>query len=296
MRPDRLFFLTLASVIAASGPQAQSLPFDITADGRLALGYSDRLPGADVFLFGDATTRLGFGAFGFELGVFGLADAIDTPHETYGAVTFDFAGGGRVSAGVPRPAYDSFAVSGLEGPFPSLGVARTGTSRSLATFGAMFGNFLPYGVRFENETDRLRYAASIHTVPNQDITMAGLGLAYPMGDWTLEGAVEVSWGASMDVAGKVQAHGRAGRVSGGIGLYLPGTVGGPEAVELFGNFDANDRLSVTGVVQVPLDGGTDPSAGAAVRYSINDRVGVSAGVMTDAGADAAFNALIDFRF
>lgn len=292
--------LSVAAAICGATPDARAQGFGLSfgAEGRLALGVTDRVPGADAFLFGDTTVRLSFGAvpLGLELGVFGLADALDTPHETYGAVTWDFANGGRLSVGVPRPAYDGFAVSGLEGPFPSLGVAHTGTSRSLATFGAMFANFLPYGVRFENQTDRLRYAASIHTVPNQDLTIAGFGAAYPIGDWTLEGAVEVALGDTTDVAGKVQAHGRSGRVSGGVGLYLPGTVGGPEAVELFGAFEASDRVTLSGVVQVPLDGGTDPSAGASVSYSINDKFAVSAGVLTDAGADAAFNAIIDFRF
>lgn len=290
--------LAAALLCPAVAAQAQSLGLSFGAEGRLAPGYTDRVPGADLFLFGDATARLSFDnlPLGLELGVFGLADAIDTPHETYGAVTWDFARGGRFFAGVPRSAYDGFAVSALEGPFPSLGTARTDTSRSLATFGAMFGSFLPFGVRFENQTERMRYAASVHSVPNQDVTIAGLGLAWPMGDWVLEGAVEVAMGRSTEVAGKVQAHGGAGRISGGVVLFLPGTVGGAEAVEVFGAFDANARLTLSGVVQVPLDGSADPSAGAALRYSINGGTGLSAGVMSDAGADAAFNALIDFRF
>ncbi len=297
MTPLRALALSLAGLSGAPAALAQSLAFDPGFDGRFAFGVTDRVPGADIFLFGDATARLGFdGALGLELGVFGLADALDTPHETYGAVTWDPATGGRFAIGVPRPAYDGFAASGLEGPFLSLGVARTATSRSAATFGAMFGNALPLGLRFENETARLRYAASVHAVPNQDSTIAGIGIAYPMPGWTLEGAFEVAWGSGTEVAGKLQAHGRAGRVSGGLGLFLPGANAAAEAVELFGAFEAGERVTISGVVQVPLDGATDPSGGAAVSYAINENINLSAGILTDVGADAAFNALIDFRF
>ncbi len=281
----------------AGAATAQSLPGVLNVTGRLAAGVTDRVPGADIFLFGDATARLSFGPFGAEIGAFGLADALDTPHETYGALTFDLARGGRVALGVPRPAYDSFAISALEGPFPSLGVARTGVSRSQVTAGAMFANFLPYGLRFENGAGAAHYDASVHAVPNQDLTVAGFGLGAPVGPWTLEGAVEVVWGgASTDVAAKLQAQGQAGPVSGGVGIYAPAASGAAESVEVFGAFEAGDRVTVSGAVQVPLSRGADPSAGAAVRYRINDRVDLSAGVLSDAGAEAAFNAVIDFRF
>ncbi len=209
---------TLTVLCAAPALAQSSWPSGLTADGRLAFGYTDRVPGAEVFLFGDATLRLDGSAFGLglpigiELGVFGRATALDTPHETYGALTWDLPQGGRVSVGVPRPAYDSFAVSALEAAFPDLAIDRAGSTRSLATFGAMFANFLPYGIRFENFAGDLRYAVSVHDASNMDTTIAGVGLAYPVGDWTLEGAVEVAWGVTTDVGAKVQARGDLGPV------------------------------------------------------------------------------------
>jgi len=292
----RLLVFGAAALFGATLAQGESLPFAFTTDGRLAAGYSDRVPGSDLFLFSDANARLSFGDFGLDLGVFGLADALDTPHETYGTVTYDFAGGGRLAIGVPRPAYDSFAASAFETQFPLLGAARVGTTRSLATFGAMYAHFLPYGVRFQNETGNLRYAASVHSVPNQNTTIAGFGAAWPMGDWVLEGAVEVSWGKSTEVAGKLQAHGKVGRLSGGLGLYLPGTVGNPDAVEVFASYAPYDRVTVSGVLQVPLDGATDPSAGLSLRYGISSALSASAGVMTDAGANPAFSVFLDWTF
>ena len=275
---------------------AQSLPLAFQPEGRFALGYSDRVPGADAFLFGDATLRLQRGRAGLELGVFGLADALDSPHETYGTLTWDIGPKGRIFAGVPRPAYDSFAKSEMELLFPSLGIARTATTRSLATHGAMFTGLLPYGVRFQNTAGDLRYAASVHTVSNADIDIASFGASYPLGDWDLSGAVEVSWGTTTEVSGKVQARGMVGPLKGGVGLYLPGATAAPETLELFASFDPFSKVTLSGVVQVPLSGSSDPSGGVSARYALRHNLGLSVGVLSDAGANAAVSAHLDWSF
>ena len=296
--------LTIATLLAgaASGAAAQSLPDWIRVDGRLALGYSDRVPGADGFLVGDALLQFNFGGvgsglpLGFDLGVYGRADALDTPHETYGALTWNFSDTARLSLGVPRPAYDSFAVSAVELHFPSLGVDRAISTRSEATYGAMFNNYLPYGVRFENSTGGFRYATSIHTTDTPDRTIASFGIGTELGNWTVEGAVEAGFGGTTDVSGKLQARTQIGRFSGGAGLYAPATGTGPELIEGFASYSPIDRLTLSGVVQVPLSGGSDPTVGLAGRYSLHENAAISAGVISDAGADASLNAFVDFRF
>ena len=55
----------------------------------------------------------------------------------------------------------------------------------------MFANYLPYGVSFQNETQGLRYAVSVHGNSAPDRTIAGLGLSLPLGDWQLDGALEI---------------------------------------------------------------------------------------------------------
>jgi hypothetical protein len=282
--------------LGAAPASAQSLPLLQQPEGRFALGYTDRVPGADAFLFGDATVRLESGRAGLELGVFGLDYALDTPHETYGTLTWDIGANGRIAAGVPRPAYDSFAVSEMELLFPSLGIARTAATRSLATHGAMFTGYLPYGARFQNAVGDLRYAASAHTVSNADVTIASFGASYLMGDYELSGAVEVSWGATTEVSGKVQARGAVGLVNGGIGLYLPGATGASEMLEAFASFDPFSKVTLSGVVQVPLGGSNDPSGGMSARYALRQNVGLSVGVLTDAGANAAVSAHLDWTF
>lgn len=294
--------LAAAFTLFATLAQAQSLPFTVETNGRLSFGYSDRTPGADAFVAGDATVRLDFSGLGsglplgVEIGLYGRADALDTPHETYGALTWDLPGGGRILAGVPRPAYDSFAVSGLEAQFPSLGVDRATLTRSEATSGAMFFNYLPFGLRFQNEAGGLRYATSVHRADNVDRTIASFGFAREMGDWTLEGAIEASFGATTEVGGKMQVHGSLGDVSGGIGYFAPGAVAGPDLFEAFASFDPIARVTLSGVVQVPVNSASDPTLGVSARYAARDNLGLSLGVVSDAGADAAVSAFLDWTF
>ena len=293
-----LLAIAIGVACSASSAFAQSLPLSFGANGRLGAGYTDEVSGAGVFFFGDATSRLSLNntTLGFELGLYGLANAADTPHETYGTFTWDFSQGGKLLVGVTRPAYDSFAVSAFDALLPSLGAANTAATRSQATYGAMFAGFLPYGLRYEAATEKMRYAASIATVPNRDTTIAGLGLAFPIGQVTLESALEVSWGSTTEVAGKVQLKGALGRVNAGLGLYLPGTVGGPELVEVFASFAPADKTTIAGVLQVPFHGGSDPTIGISARYDLSPSTGLSVGILSDAGADAAYSAYVDWSF
>ncbi len=272
----------------------------------MSFGYSDRTTGADAFLVGDATLRLDFSGLtsgsdsglplGLEIGLYGRADALDTPHETYGALTWDLPGGGRFLAGVPRPAYDSFAVSAIERHFPALGVDRATLTRSEATSGAMFANYLPFGARFQNEAAGLRYATSVHRADNVDRTIASFGLARDMGNWTIEGAIEASFGASTEIGGKMQLHGTLGSVSGGIGYYAPGAVAGPDLFEAFASFDPIARLTLSGVVQLPVNSASNPTLGVSARYAARDDLGIVLGVVSDAGADTAVSAFLDWTF
>jgi hypothetical protein len=278
--------------------EAQNRLLSFGAEGRLGAGFTDQVPDADYFLFGDATARLSLNGtpLGFELGIYGVANAADTPHETYGTFTWSFSQGGRLLLGVTRPAYDSFAVSAVDDLFPSLGVSNTGATRSLATYGAMFAGFLPYGLRFETATDKLHFAASIATVPNRDTRIAGLGLALPIGKMTLETALEVSWGPKTDVSAKVQMKGKIGRIDGGLGVYLPGTVAGPDMLEVFASFEPVEKITIAGVAQFPLSGDSDPTIGISARYAFSPAVSFSGGVLSDALDDTAYSALLDWTF
>ncbi len=278
---------------------AQGLGDAISTEGRLALGWSDRVPGAEGFLVGDAMLRFQpafTGPLGVELGIYGRADALDTPHETYGALTWDFGPDTRAAAGAVRPAYDRFAVSALERSFPSLGVDRAGTTRSAATAGAMWAGWVPWGVSLTHQAGDLRYAASIQHASGPDRTVYGLGAETGLGAFQLSGAIEAVSGGGTDLGAKLQLSGPLGPAEVGLGFYSPATPGSPDVVELFGDLNATDRLSLSAVVQVPTEGGADPTAGVAARYGFTDNLGVSLGVASDAGSDAVVEAFVDFRF
>ena len=295
----RSLSLTLLVQFGLADPSvAQSLGFSIAGDGRLAAGVTDQVKGADLFFFGDATARLSHenSPIGFELGIFGLANIVDTPHETYGTFTLDFAQGGKLLLGVTRPAYDSFAVSAMEKSLPALGVSHTASTRSLATYGAMFAGYLPYGLRFESASGSLRYAVSIATVPNRDTTIASAGFSMPIGDLTLESAIEAAHAATTKVAGKVQLSGDFGQVHAGLGYYSPSTVGRPDMVEAFASFDPFDKLTVAGVIQIPLTNADDPVVGVSARYALTAAVGLSAGVLRDGQAGNAYSTQVDWNF
>ena len=111
---------------------AASLPARAEVDGEIRLGATQggALSGAAVFA--DGTWSYQRGRFGVALGAYGVWTQDDQPHETYAALTFDGARG-RLSFGVPRPAYDLFAVSVIDHALPALGLASVAQTRSHAT-------------------------------------------------------------------------------------------------------------------------------------------------------------------
>ena len=142
----------------------------------------------------------------------------------------------------------------------------------------------------------MHYAASIDTVPNRDLTIASIGFGMPLGDLRLETAVEVSWGTATKVAGKVQLRGVLGRVKGGLGLYLPGTIGGPKMIEAFASFDPTENSTVAAVVQIPLGHSLYPTMALSAQYAFSPTIGISAGILKDAGNDIACSAFLDWKF
>ncbi len=283
---------TLFLALMSSPALADGLFDRFSANGTFHLGYSNRTAGADAFLVGDGTARLSFGRFGFELGVYGRADALDTPHETYGAATLDIGTNGRIAVGVPRSAYDQFAVSAPESSFPSLAIDRTASTRSAATFGAMFGGWLPYGALFSFDDGDMRFAISAHHSELPGDTVIGAGAARGIGGIHLSAALEATSG---DVSAKAQIMGPIGPATAGLAYYAPSIAGAPDMVEVFGSYDVTEQLAVTAIAQVPTNGG-NATAGVSEKYDFSDNVGVSLGVASDAGANTVVSGFLTFAF
>ncbi|WP_172294964.1 hypothetical protein [Pseudoruegeria sp. HB172150] len=289
----RAAFLITAAFFSAGAAQAQSsLP--IETSGGVALGFADRLPESGLFLSGDLNLRLSFNRvpLGLELGVYGYADEADSPHETFGAVTWDF-GNSRISAGVPHPAYDSFAVSALERSFPTIAADHAERTRSEATWGPMHDGYLPWGARFDGRSGQLSYAVSVHNVSNHDTVIGSVGLGYTSGDWDVSVALESN--DDGDSSGKLQAQWHGPKVDAGLGLFAPGADDEPTFVEGFAVYRAFGAVTLSGVVQLPLDG-SDVTAGLAGRYDFNERVGLSLGVASDTEADTVVNGFVGLNF
>jgi hypothetical protein len=287
-----------AAVTAQAQEQAQEPAPDgveTAAEGRLSLGATDRFGAAAPFLYGDATARAELGDLGFELGTFGYFTPDDTPHETYAAFTWDTPEGARLSFGVPRPAYDDFAVSALDRIAPLLAVDRAALSRSQATWGAVQEGHLPYGARFEVAEGPYSFAASASRAENVDVTTAGAGMAWEDGAWTLSGAVELSSDTAVRPAVKAQLGWSDGALGAGASLYAPGAAGLPETFEGFASYDVWDALTIAGALQIPLDGAR-PGAAVSARYSFDENLSLSAGGASEAGGDPVFDSSLDYEF
>lgn len=279
-------FLSLGTAGWANGP--------LDTEGQFALGTTDRLAGADLYLAGDGTTRLSFDSFGLELGIYGRADALDTPHETYGALYFDTVQAGRISVGNPRPAYDGVARSSLDRAFPSLAVDRAAATRSATTTGALTGGWVPWGARIENQTGNTSYAISAHYSQANDTTVIGIGAQTDLDRWRLSAAVEHS-GTTTRAKGMAAVN--YGAISGtSLAYFTPGLTGEPDFIEANLVFHPAENWTLTALGQAPVNGQTDPTTGLSVQFAVNDRVSVTLGGVSDRGAAAVYEAFLGLRF
>ena len=273
---------------ALSGGLSDALTFD----GQLFAGSTNRVPGANAFLAGDLSARLSFGRFSTNLGMFGRADANGTPHETYGSISYHFDQGGSLNVGVPRPAYDLHSPSAMEDSFPALAVDQTQRTRSAATYGAMFANWLPIGATFDTTVGSYRYSVSLHRENTLGATLLGFGLSTRFDAWAISAAVETD---GTSTRAKANLSRDFGLFSAGIGLFFPNAPGNPTFVEGNAAISATDRVKLTSVVQLPTNGGA-ATAGIVARYSLTNTTGLSIGALSDAGAPARYSTFLDVKF
>jgi hypothetical protein len=281
----------LAGVGLSGGPASAA---DLAFDGSLRAGVyagADRATGfvaADLRL---VLPRLA-GPLGFEAGAFGLGIAADTPHETYASVIADF-GAFRLGAGVPRPGFDSFAISPLERLVPVRGLAgdRIAATRSRVTWGAMYGGDLPVGALISGQAGSVGWALSAHRVKQRDLTVASLGLGWEAKDWRLGAGVE--WGSDGEIGGKAQVERDFAAVTLGVSAYAA-RPGNGHLSEGFLAWRATDRMTVSALVQVQSGAG-DALAVVAAHYGF-ERGGTASLAVTAEGGQAAASIGFDMRF
>ncbi|WP_275631219.1 hypothetical protein [Psychromarinibacter halotolerans] len=287
----------LACAVAIAGHAASaddSWPFN--AEGRATIGLTNRIPGAAPFLAGDVLFSLGVSGtpLSFELGAYGYLNRTDTPHETYGALAWTFPVA-KVSAGVVKPAYDSFALSALDRILPTLGAERARQTRSEATWGAMFDGYLPLGARVESRIGPVDLAVSAHRDKSRKATLVAVGAAWTQGAWTVSGAVEGDVDDDTGTQAKLAAEWRGDRLSAGAAVFVPDSTTLPDLLELSGTYAAAPRIELSGAVQIPLDGAAATVA-ASGRYQMNSGIGVNIGAGVEDGHDAVVSTYLDWRF
>ena len=216
-----------------------------TLQGRLTFGATGDDGGVSPYVSADLDLPLGTPRIGVRFGVYGLFATGDSSHETYATAEIGL-GPGTLSAGVPRPAYDRFAVSALDRLAPRLGVPATATTRSRLTTGAMFLSETPLGLAWTGKD----WAASVGEVDGT--TALSLGGRARLGDWAVEGAVEAVEGAGDGLSAKLSAARRIGDWTAGATAFLPGTLTSGAAVEATVS-TLRGGLTVTGVALVAAD-------------------------------------------
>ncbi|WP_425050720.1 hypothetical protein [Psychromarinibacter sp. S121] len=287
----------LAIILAATGGVAQAdgaWPF--RAEGWVALGATDRIPGSAPFVAGDLLLSLGVGRtpLSFELGAYGYLNKTDTPHETYGALAWTFPGA-KVSAGVVKPAYDSFAPSALDKILPTLGAERATMTRSEATWGAMFDGYLPLGARLDASLGPVDFAVSAHREKSRKVTIVAVGAAWSQGAWTFSGAVDGDLDHDTGTHAKLAALWTGARMTAGAAVFVPDSATLPDLFEVSGSYAVTPDFGLSGVVQVPLDGSASTLA-VSGRYQLANGIGVNLGAGLEDGDDTAVSAYLDWRF
>ncbi|WP_439156097.1 hypothetical protein [Yoonia sp.] len=262
------------------------------AEGRLSVGVLDGDGSATGYLFGDFTLSASAGGWQAALGMFGVVGRL---HETYADISYD-TGTLRATVGFPRPAYDLVAGSAITDVMPRLALDSIGISRSRATAGTMFEpEFLPYGGVLGGEAGDLRYAISLHGVPDYDVTIAGSGLSLQKGAWRYDVGLEaVDQNAAVDWNTKLRLGLVRDRLELSLGAFHPAANGQPDAVEASLRYDLTDNTQITAVTRHQRKG--DPTQVIGLRFDIGTVFAVNAGAAVTGADSLALSTAVVARF
>ncbi|WP_141246526.1 hypothetical protein [Actibacterium ureilyticum] len=258
--------LTLALGLIALPLRAEPL------QGELRLGAVDTDTGTEATVFADFDWQYRLGSGGLAFGSYGVWTEDTHPHETYATLFVDL-GGGQLSAGVPRPAYDQFAVAAVDHAFPSLGISFVGSTRSHATAVAADGAGVPLGLMYRAGADDLGWAVSAHDIDRTDTQLLSFGAGFAVQDWQFSVATEwVDGPGDSDLNAKIQGGTALGSAWLSASYFTAGAQDAPDLAELAATLPVNDRLSATLFSVLPTEDLDDSYLGAAARYTLGRHV------------------------
>lgn len=271
---------------------APAVHADFNADGMIAIGGFIQGDEQISFGFGDLALAYEKGLWRASLGMFGVVGRL---HETYADISY-LADQTRITVGFPRPAYDAVAISPFTKIMPRLSLETIGISRSRATYGTMHqSDFLPYGAVVDGQAGRARYGLSFHGVPNWDVTIAGLGLAFTTGRIRTEIGIEaVDQEGKIDWNTKTQLTNEVGDFTFGIGIYMASANTQADVLEGFASYAVTDQWKITGILRIPHD--EDVIHVIGVGHAMTQSVAVDLGVAATGTDDLAVETALRYSF
>jgi len=264
-------------------------------DGQIALGLVAEDGDVDATFFADATYTLEVNGLGFELGSYGVWTNEDSPHETYATVFADILSG-RLHAGVPRPAYDQFAISAADHSLPHVGIAALRQTRSFATTASAELEEVPLGLLYTSDEGRSSYALSYHVIDALDSSVLSFGAGYDAGAWQLSGGLEyVDTDDGSDANAKLQVATQIDQMDLSVSYFANGYADTADLAEIALGYHFSDRIT-GGAFLTEEIGGSDTTIGATVDVSFGSNLYLQAGVAHQDDADTAYSAFVGWAF
>lgn len=265
-------------------------------EGTIAVGAVNGDGSTEATVYVDATYTTDFGAYGIQIGSYGVWTQDTHPHETY-ATAFADVLGGRLSLGVPRPAYDHFAVSVADSALPHVGIAQLAQTRSYATLASAELEEVPLGALYQSDEGRSTYALSLHSIDELNAQVLSLGARYETNDWHLSGGFEyIDNEDGSDTNAKVQASHQMDQLDLSVGYYLNGYQDRSDLAEVALTYHLSDRVTTYGFVQQEIAGGSETTIGAAVDVEFGSNLYLKAGVSHQDTSDTAFSTFVGWAF
>ncbi|GGE42994.1 hypothetical protein [Actibacterium pelagium] len=285
-------FIFLSALIAAFPSVSSSNGLE----GTIGIGTVGGNGTTEATLYTDAIYTLDFGGFGAQVGSYGVWTKDDHPHETYAALFADVLDG-RVSLGVPRPAYDLFAVSVADSALPFVGINQLGQTRSYATLASAELEEVPLGILYQSSVGRTAYALSAHSVDVLDTQVLSFGVGIDAGDWTLSGGLEyIDHDTGSDANAKLQANHQLDQFGISVSYFLNSYDAKADLAELALTYQPNARVTATGFVQQETSGGSETAIGAAVDVAFGQNLYLKAGISHQDVSDTAFSTFVGWAF
>lgn len=264
--------------------------------GELRLGGTEAGILSGPALHVDLTWSAQWGRIGATLGSYGVWTETEHPHETYAALTYQL-GDGQLSVGVPRPAYDLFAVSALDRALPALGITNVAQTRSHATSQAAAGNGIPLGLSYVGTAQNLQYAVTALQIDDLNSSVVSVGGSWRPGPTWIDAAVElVDQPGGTDINAKLAMRHRVNTATYSVALFHNDSQNAGQAVEFAVGFPVLNNVQIDLFAQVPGSGLDQTMAGAAVEFPLGVYSFLHTALARDAAGNGAYSASLGWRF